>query len=201
MDIYLDNDRFETEAATLGGMIEAASEAAADRGRIVVEVRVDGQTLSAEQLDEQHPHPPTAREVQLISAEPRELSRQTMLEARDALARARQQQAEAAEQLQADDPAAALEQIREALATWSQARQAVDLGARMTGLDLNEIEVDGVAASQIIADLADLLSELKDQLGASDWIGLADTLAYPLTDAARQWEQMIDVLSETIKGR
>ncbi len=199
MEIYLDNDRLETDAATLGAMIDAARQAAADRRRIVVEVRVDGQTLSAAELDEQQEQAPTAQEVQLISAEPRELSRQTMLEARDALARARSQQSQAAELLQSDETTAALEEIREVLATWSQARQAVDLGAQMTGLDLDTVEIDAVPAAQIIADLADLLSEVRDQLTASDWIGLADTLAYPMSDTAEKWERMIDVLSEKIK--
>ena len=201
MEIYLDNDRFETGAATLGGVIDAAGVVLAERGRIVVEVRLDGETLDADRLTDLQDQVPPAEELQLISAEPGALSRVTLLEARDALVRAGRQQQSAAERLQADDLPAALKEVRQVLAVWSQARMAVDLSVKMTGLALESIEVDGRTAEQIIAHLADLLTELKEQLAGQDWIGLADTLAYPLGEAVEQWSAMIDALCETIQNR
>mgnify|MGYP006300455585 CR=1 FL=1 len=201
MDIFLDHDRFDTDATTLGGVIAAARDRLSQSGRMIVEVRLDGNTVPSDELESHHDQPIDAEEVQLITAEPFELARQSLLDVKEALAGVRDDQQKAAELLQSDQPADALNAIREALQVWQQAQQTVLQAGRLIGLDLDHTQVEGQPIPEIVDHLAEQLKTVRDQLLANDWIGLADTLAYELDEAIGTWSAMIDELSNQIKAR
>lgn len=201
MDIYLDHDRFDTDATTLGGLIAAVRDRLSDSGRAIVEVRFDGDTVPSDELETRHDQVIEADEVQLITAEPFELARQSLLDVGEALAGVRENQQKAAELLQSDKPAEALNAIREALQVWQQAQETVLQAGRLIGLDLDHTEVNGELVPAIIESLAGRLKTVRDQLVANDWIGLADTLAYELDETIDTWVAMIDVISDQIKAK
>jgi hypothetical protein len=201
MDIYLDHDRFDTDATTLGGLIAAARDRLSDSGRMIVEVRFDGDTVPSNELETRHDQDIKADEVQLITAEPFELARQSLLDVRDALAGVRENQQRAAELLQSDKPAEALDAIREALQVWQQAQETVLQAGRLIGLGLDHTEVNGQRVPSIIESLAGRLKTVREQLLANDWIGLADTLGYELDETIDTWVAMIDELASQIKAK
>jgi len=201
MEVFLDHDPIQTEATTLGGVIAAAREQLSDSGRLIVEVRLDGETLPSDELEDRHEQTIEADEVQLITAEPFELARQTLLDVKEALAGVREDQQQAAALLQEDKPAEALAAVREALQVWQQAQQTVLHAGRLIGLDLDQLEVDGKAVPAIIEALADQLKAVRDQLLANDWVALADTLAYELDETIDTWAAMIDRICELILER
>lgn len=201
MDVYIDHESFDTQATTLGGVIAAARDRLSGSGRLIVEVRLDGETLPSDELEEHHEQAITADEVQLITAEPYELARQTLLDIKEALSKLREDQQRGAELLQADRPADALEPVREALQVWQQAQQSVLQATRLLGLELDGVHVAGRSAPQIIVDLADRLKTVRARLLASDWIGLADTLAYELDETAQVWSLMLDTICDQIRQR
>lgn len=201
MEVFLDHDPFETDATTLGGVIGAAREQLAGAGRMIVEVRLDGETIPSDELEQRHDQAIDAEEVQLITAEPFELARQTLLDVKEALAGVKDDQQRAAELLQEDKPAEALNAIRAALGVWQQAQQTVLQAGRLIGVDLDAFEVDGQPVHAIVEALADQLKQVRDQLTANDWVGLADTLAYELDETAATWSAMLDALSDEIRRR
>ena len=199
MDVFIDNDAFVTQQSTLDRIIAEAAEHVKPSGRIIVEVRLDGRTLSDADLTEAQPRDADADEVQLITADPYELARQTLLEVRDRLDDAREAQQRAAEKLQADNAAEAMDDIRVAMEVWQQAQDSALKSAQLLDLPLDSLQADGRSVSQIITLLAGRLAQLRDQLNARDWFGLADTLGYELDAAATQWAAMIDTVCDHIK--
>jgi hypothetical protein len=54
---------------------------------------------------------------------------------------------------------------------------------------------------QHIDGLAKALAELKRAIGASDWPGVADVLAYDLGDQAKRWQVVMNALADEVGRR
>lgn len=203
MQVYIDSDPFQTQAKTLGSVVAAAREHLSKLGqqKMIVEVRLDGQTVPSRELDQLHDQPIEAQELALITANPMELARQTMLDVIEALVATRDHQKQAADLLRSDNPGDALEYVREALTVWSQVQQSVLQSVRLLGLPLDEQKVGEQDAIEMVQLLAEQLRAVREQLVASDWLGLADTLEYELEEQAANWTQLINQLCDLIKQR
>ena len=88
MQILLDDIPCNVEARTVGEAIEGGADLARDRGRLIVDVTVDGSQLSEADLASPAQQTRTAQVVRLVTADPVELVRQTLDDAREALAEA-----------------------------------------------------------------------------------------------------------------
>lgn len=201
MDVFIDNDPAQLAGASLGDLIASARAQLETTGRIIVEVRVDGRTLSAEEFDALTDTPPAAEEVQFITADPYSLATVTLGEVRDALTTARQAQQQAAELLQSDNAAQAMDHIRHALAVWQQAQQALLQSAQLLDVPLDDLTVADRPMAELVDELGELLNQVREQLTAGDFLGLADTLAYPLTDALDTWSALIDAMCGKIEEK
>lgn len=199
MDLYLDSEPFESDATTLGELLDAAKDAAPDH-RVVVEIRLDGRTLAASDLDAMHDRALDAEEVQFITADPRELAVATLTQVRAALDEAVAAQQNAADLLRSDDATQAMEQVKDVLNLWQQTQQAVLHSAQLLDVPLDDLTVDGQPVAEVINDLVANLGELREQLTNGDWLGLADTLGYPLAESVETWQRLIDELCAKIEA-
>lgn len=201
MQTYLDSEPFNTDAATLGALIAAVREHLGDTGknRIIVEVREDGRTLSADELEQRHDEQLTAEELQLITANPQELARQTMLDVADALAATRDEQRRAAELLRDGEAQAAMDHVKTALTVWTQVQRSVLESAQLLGIALDTVQVGGRGVPELVESLAEQLRAVRDQLTAQDWLGLADAMEYDLDEQAEHWAALIQTLSDQIR--
>ena len=84
MQILLDDIPCHVQAQTVGEAIEGGAEVARDRGRLIVDVTVDGSHLSEADLASAQQQTRTAGIVRLVSADPVELVRQTLNDAHEA---------------------------------------------------------------------------------------------------------------------
>lgn len=198
MPIYLDNQPLEADVKTVGQAIAAARQSPAAVDRLIVEVRLDGELLLNETLEASHDQALGDRELQLLTAEPRELARQTLLEVRDALIATSDDQQQAAELLQADRNLEALQHVRQALGVWQQTQQSVLHSAQLLGIQLDNLIVQDQPVGTLVTALTDHLMRVRQQLLAKDWLGLADTLSYEMNDAVTTWTAVIDAICQQI---
>lgn len=201
MQVYLDSDPFQTQAKTLGSVVAEVREHLSRLGeqKMIVEVRLDGRTVASSELDRLHDQPIEAQELALITANPVELARQTMLDVIEALVQMRERQKQAASLLRSDHPGAALEHVRDALTVWSQVQQSVLQSVRLLGLPLDEQKVEGRGAIELVESLSTQLKAVREALIAGDWLALADTLEYDLDEQAEMWTVLIQQLCDFIK--
>lgn len=199
MAVYIDEQRVELAGDHLAEVLTAAAAHVEPRGRLIVEVAVDGQALVGEQLDQQGGMAVGGREVRLRSVEPGELVVTALNDSREALAQARELQMEAAEMLQQDDAEAAMRKVAGAVALWQQVQAAVVQSLRLTGVRLDELDVDGQSSQALIEQLLDQLRQVRQLLNDDDTIGLADALAYEWPAALERWDRMIEVLIDRIR--
>ncbi|QNN24990.1 hypothetical protein HED60_22835 [Planctomycetales bacterium ZRK34] len=199
MDVFIDSDVFATEQTSLSGILTEVMDHLRSSGRLIVEIRLDGEPLNEREQQNIDAQKLASGEVQLITADPVELGLATLDEVKEALTGAREAQTLAAEALRADETGKALEHVRSSLMVWQQAQQTVTQIAELLAVPLGDLQVDQHPATQVIDNLAASLTQARDELLNGDWLGLADTLGYDLDEAAVQWTTMLGMLADWIR--
>ncbi len=194
-----------SKATTLAEAIAAAAERAATLDRVIVDIFADGRAVSSEELDDEASMAHTCDEVRLTTAEPRSFVRVTMCDAADALDGARECQQRAAELIEAGSTTEGYEALEGSLALWQSARQSLDQGAQLIGLDLSTLPFEHPdILPEAIAKLSAALEEVRRCVGAQDWAALSDVLLYDLDDLVGEWQKLLrDVakhIAEDAKG-
>jgi len=201
MQVYLDGQRLNLEQPTMASALRAGSDEAERRGRVVVEVYVDG-TMVSDTLLSDPPEQALGSEMRLVSVEPKRLVRETLLDAADALDRAGQEQTDAAEEIQSGRVEDAMPLLQSAITKWQAVRDAVEKSASLLSIPLSS-EVGGArgprSLSDVVDELAASLTDIRRCLEAEDWSGLADHLAYDMSDQIRSWQGMLRSLAEGLK--
>jgi len=200
MAVYLDDQAAQFDGETLGAVLGAAQADLDARGRIVVEVRVDGESLTGSQLDERWEQAVADHEVKLYTADPASVAIEPLEQVRDRLGEAQTLQADAADLLQQDRGAEAFAKVAEAMSVWQQAQQAVSKSAQLLRLDLDNLTVEGRSVPELTDQTLAQLQELKGLLEGGDPVGLADALAYEWPEVTRRWEVLIGEIITTIES-
>ncbi len=191
MQILLDDIPCNVRARTVGEAIEGGADLARNRGRLIVDVTVDGFHLSATDLGSAQQHARTAQVVRLTTAEPVELVRQTFCDAGEALTEADELQREAAQLLQSDQHTVSMDKLTEAISIWLCVQEAVIKGAQLMGLDLDAEGSDDQELPDAIRRLRERLDAVHRALQSRDEIGLADTLLYEFPQVIEQWQRVL----------
>lgn len=200
MAIYLDDEAVELAGTDLANVLLAAQQHLAPDGRIVVEVQVDGTSLSGDELEQQGGRDVARTELRLYSAHPAEIAAETLEQVRYRLAAVRQSQSDAADMLQQDRAAEALQKVAHAVEGWMQAQQAVSMAAGLTDIDLNQLTVDQQPVSAITDAVVTALTQMKEMLAAGDTVAMADALAYEWPEHVDAWDRLVEQLLREIEG-
>lgn len=198
MKVLLDSQPLAIDRGTLGDLIDAAQAALGGGGRVIVEVRFDGDIVGAAAMDERMDQPVEASVVELESADPRALTQETLGQVASALNAVRDEQEQAAALYRSDQANEATEHAREALGVWQQAQATVMHAAQLLQLDLDRMTVGDQTVPALIEGLVEQLRAFREQLQAGDWLGVADTLEFELADAAERWSLLIAELQRQI---
>lgn len=202
MPVLIDDQNVPLTGQNLRELLASAQEHLAGSGRVVVEVKLDGQPITGDDLDSESPTPAQA-EVRVYTAEPGELAVGVLEQVREQLHAASKMQEEAADLLQQDEAGKALELVRKSVDGWLQSQQAVAQTAELLQVDLSKVEVDGEddTVVQRMHQLIQRLVELKDLIQANDFVSLADALAYEWPQITENWDAAIGaIIKEIEKG-
>lgn len=191
MPVYLDDELVPEPAANLAVAIEAAQKRLAATGRVVVEVKIDGQAMNDADLVGEGRSLTPAMEVRFYSADPCLLASSVLGDVRVELGRAREAQSEAARLFQHDQPADAMRAVGRAIEVWQMAEQGLIQSTAMAGLDLDRHQFEEKAVSAFLAEIIEKIRQLRDLIVSGDTVGLADTLGY-------EWPELTNRLDDLI---
>ncbi len=200
MPIYLDDHPLDIAADSLGDALDAAGRELHAKHRLIVEVQLDGERIPGDRLREQRSTALEGKELRLHSADPRELAADAIRQARLLLSQAAAAQSQAADLLQQDDPAQALERISLAMSAWQQAQQAVLNGSLLVDLDLDAVTFDDTPITTLVNDLLAQFQQLKKLITDNDTLALADALAYEWPATTDRWDQLMAHLADAIEA-
>lgn len=198
MRITLDEQACELSATSVGEAIAAAADLAESNGRLVVEVYVDGEKLSDEALGEERRMASNADEVRLVSVEPTQMVRQTLLDAAELLESIDMTQRTAAERLQEADEATGFEMLGEALEMWIIVQRATLQSAQLLSLDLDKVRTDEMTMLEGIERLNGHLVQLRSALQTRDSVSVSDTLLYEMPAVVEAWEALLKQTAESV---
>jgi hypothetical protein len=202
MQVLLDGHPLAVSPPSLAEALAAAVADAEKRGRIIVEVKADGQTLSDEKLGNPSREPSTIQELRLLSAEPRAMVRHTLLDAVTALENAREHQSKSADQIQSGQPDEALQTLQVAVLTWQAVRDIVSRSAAVLELDLDTLDLpgveEGVNFKTATKDLLGHLTQMRAALDSQDWSALSDIVGYDLDAQVGVWKGLLVALSQHV---
>lgn len=199
MQVLLDSDPCEVKAQTVGQAISAAAALAQTRGRLIIDVIVDGLRLSEQQLESAEQNDATAETVEFITAEPKELVLQTFEDAAEALTDADTLQKEAAQLLQSDQSIVCMDKLAEALSIWLTVQQAIVKGSQVVELQLDNISVKKIPITESIARLNENLQLLRSALQQDDQVAVADALLYEFPDIIKEWRTILEYLQSLVE--
>lgn len=179
-------------------MLTEASQKAADDGKLIVEVSIDGRTLGNHELGELANVSTESVTVGLKTAVAKDLAIETLDQARDQLESVRDLQDAAADFLQEDKAIEGFEQIGKIIELWIQTQQAVAGVSQLMGVDLGELKVDDQPVTELSESMVTQLMQLKEAIEAGDTVTLSDALAYEWPEQVDRWEKLIVSVSEAI---
>ena len=166
----------------------------------MVEVVVDGTPLSEEDLQEAPRLEAAATEVQVLTTTMDVLLHETFPEADAALDGAAESQRRAAEMLQGGDTSGGMNELVNALETWTSIRDAVVKGLELADVDPGTVECDGRPLTSAIADLQGCLATLKDTMVADDLAATCDCLLYDLPTVNQTWSTVLKGLARRFQA-
>lgn len=198
MDVFIDSDLFETSKEVLSDIVSEARNKVDATGRRIVEIRIDGQPVTEDDLPNIDEEGEEAEEVQFITEDPYQMVRTVLLDVRDALEEAKEIHHQVAELLQTDQTTEAMEAFSPALNIWKQTEESIRKSAEFLSLDLTGISVNDKPITEIFTDFADKLKQIFQQYNDGDMFGLSDTLGYEMDEVVDLWSEMLDVLSDHV---
>lgn len=200
MSTFLDDETIDLPQTSLAAAVAAAQERLHTDGRLIVEVQLDGEKISPEQIEEQQANSIEGKELRFYSANPRELASEAIQQARLLLGEAGSAQQEAADLLQQDEPTDALQRISLAMGAWQQAQQAVLNGSLLVGVDLDDLTFEDQSVTLIVNELLEQFQQLKTLISSGDTVALADALAYEWSATTERWDRLMGHLAQTIEA-
>lgn len=199
MRVTMDGQTISEDAAGVAQALELARAKAAELGRLVIGVQADGEPAS-ELLDRMPDDPAGVTELGVTTAEKSLFLRETLLEARDALDRTRQDQQRAAELVDSGEVAQAIGSLRSIVEGWQIVRSVIDQAATLAGVPVTGLRAGETPGDEAVRALAADLVSLRDAVAKEDWSALSDTLACDLDERAGQWTAMIADLTDRAAG-
>lgn len=208
MPVFFDQQPVTVPHDSLAGAIEAARQVAEARGRVVVDVLLDGERLDEDALQQPSAEPLGGREIRFTSVEPRVFVGQALLDAVEELESITKNQQAAAKGLRSGNLPAAFEALQSAVDSWQLVRRAAGDGPALLGLDPGRVSVrgeDGRAESLAthVEALAHDLRTLQNALSIQDWSSISDLLGAggELDERATQWRILLTDLAYQIDPR
>ena len=200
MHVTLDEQTISVTGDRVDDALRAAADAAESASRVIVEVVVDGTPWGDAELSSDDARSSAAERVELSSTNLVDLVVRTLNDASEALTNADQLQRDAAERLQDGRAQEGYVQLGEAITIWQQVGEAVERSRQALDLDFATVELDGVAADEVIRTLDDQLRMVRASLQDDDPVSLADTLLYDFPTIIVRWRELLQALIQSIHG-
>lgn len=197
MDVFLDGKPLNRPALQARTVSQLLSEIrAADGDRLVVVMRLDGQEVTGEAIEQLRIAPldgPGRLELETESA--RLLAARTLGEVANMLEDTRPSHAAIAELLAGGKTPKAMELLTSCLTVWNAADQSLQNASRLVGLDLDAPAGPGRPA-EMIGQLREHLQLIKHGLEIRDFVAISDLVEHDMPQITDLWQRMLVGLQE-----
>jgi hypothetical protein len=167
--------------------------------RLVVHVLIDGQEPDLNRLTDIRKSTVSNHTVFIETTEPKAMAIEILGEVEKQLGEADRLKSEAATLLQKNQNVKALEKLSGCLVTWQNAQESIQGTAQLLNIDLDQILVADRKISEILAEVATQLKQIKSSLENRDFVTLSDLLIYETTETTTQWQRAVCAMRKLIR--
>ena len=167
--------------------------------RLVVHVLIDGEEPDLSQMGSVRKIPLDQHTLFIETADPRDLALQALSEVETQLAEADQIRLDASDLIAQNQNQKAMEKLSRCFTMWQNAQESVLKTAQLLRLDLSNIRVADRPLTQMIAEFADQLRQIKSALENRDFVLLNDILTYEAAESTSRWRGAVQSLRSLIK--
>jgi pantothenate synthetase len=180
---------------TLGQLIGAVQDAAAERDEIVIGIELNGEQLDPEQEAAQGERELEADDAVAFTVERAAVLLAGALEqTREGLPELENKLEQVATALQSGSRQEAFSIFSECLTHWRQVVQLLQVSQACLGYDPAQVEVEGRSLQQLNEELLAALQETKQAMEQGNLVALSDLLEYELIAKLRQEATILDRL-------
>jgi hypothetical protein len=168
--------------------------------RLVVHVLVDGEEPDLSQMGSVRKIPLDQHTLFIETADPRELAAQALSEVDAQLEEADQIRQDASDLIAQNQNQKAMEKLSRCFTMWQNAQESVLKTAQLLRLDLSNVRIGGGdrPLTQMIAEFADQLRQIKSALENRDFVLLNDILTYEAAESTSRWRGAVQSLRTLI---
>lgn len=166
--------------------------------RIIVHVLIDGLEPDLRRLGDVRKSSLNDHQIFIETADPREMAMDILKQVESQLSEADRIKTEAAKLLQTNQNVRAMEKLSGCLTTWQHAQESLLGTARLLKIDLDHIVVGGRPLTELVAQFAEQLKQIRSALENRDFVSLGDVLIYETEKTNINWRQALETLRNAI---
>jgi hypothetical protein len=169
--------------------------------RLVVHVLIDGQEPDLDRMNAVRQSPLIGHTVYIETAEPKQMALDVLTEVEHQLAEADRLKMEAAELLQKNQNAPAMEKLSGCFSTWQHAQESVLKTGQLLRIDLDTVKAGARSMTQLFNDFTGQLREIRAALESRDFVTLADLLLYETSETTARWREAIAAMRGVVAAK
>src|SRR5688572_15144499 len=199
MSVVVDHQPLEAEHMGLKTVGQVLAHLQRDN-RLVVHVLIDGQEPDLDRMNAVRQSPLIGHTVYIETAEPKQMALDVLTEVEHQLAEADRLKMEAAELLQKNQNAPAMEKLSGCFSTWQHAQESVLKTGQLLRIDLDTVKAGAASMTQLFNDFTVQLREIRAALESRDFVTLADLLLYETSETTARWREAIAAMRGVVAG-
>jgi len=190
MSVIVDQQPLPAEAMGLKTVGQVLAHVKRDN-RVVVHVLIDGKEPDLRRFKAVKKSPLAGHTIFIETADPREMAHQVLDEVEAQLSEADRLKGESTTLLQKNQVAPAIEKLGGCFSAWQHAQESVLKIAQLRRIDPQTIKVHGRAFTELLAEFAANLRQVRAALDGRDFATLSDILAHKMNRAVAQWREAL----------
>jgi len=200
MSVVVDHQPLEAEHMGLKTVGQVLAHLQRDN-RLVVHVLIDGQEPDLDRMNAVRQSPLIGHTVYIETAEPKQMALDVLTEVEHQLAEADRLKMEAAELLQKNQNAPAMEKLSGCFSTWQHAQESVLKTGQLLRIDLDTVKAGAASMTQLFNDFTVQLREIRAALESRDFVTLADLLLYETSETTARWREAIAAMRGVVAAK
>jgi hypothetical protein len=190
MSVIVDQQPLPAEAMGLKTVGQVLAHVKRDN-RVIVHVLIDGKEPDLRRFNAVKKSPLAGHTVFIETADSREMAHQVLDEVEAQLIEADRLKGESTTLLQNNQVAPAIEKLGGCFSAWQHAQESVLKIAQLRRIDPQTIKVHGRAFTELLAEFAANLRQIRVALDGRDFATLTDILAHKMNRAVAQWREAL----------
>lgn len=205
MELTLDNqpkDVIEQETDTLRDVIERISEELKHQNRVISEIYIDGKQVGGwDDPEVAEMKTGVCNHLRIMSEEPRKLAHNVLYDIAEYMPKLQEALVETSSKIQSRQEQEGLHLLEQVTATWAELLQGLQSAIIVTGINLDEVVVNGKKFTDINQEIHGFLEQASDMVQAQQNLELSDILEYEIAPRMPLVEESIHQMIKSVEKK